>query len=139
MKRVYTEKMKAWRKQYYLKNRERLIAKQKQYYIDNPKKMSDRAKVYRFNNLDREKHSMLKRFYNITLETYNEMFVNQEGKCLICGTHQNELKRALSVDHDHITGKVRGLLCNKCNFILGHSRENIDILKSVIKYLEINE
>jgi hypothetical protein len=46
------------------------------------------------------------------------------------------LKKALGVDHDHITGKVRGLLCNDCNLGIGHFKDNIEKLKLAIKYLE---
>ena len=55
------------------------------------------------------------------------MFEGQEGRCWICSAHASELKHPLQVDHSHITGIVRGLLCNRCNSRL---RElNIDIFK----------
>ena len=58
---------------------------------------------------------MLKYEYGITLDDYNKMFNEQEGKCAICQRHQNELTRTLCVDHDHKTNKVRALLCVTCN------------------------
>jgi hypothetical protein len=57
----------------------------------------------------------------------------QNNSCLICG--KKETKRRLSVDHNHKTGKVRGLLCSHCNHILGLSYDNIKILQSAINYL----
>ena len=57
----------------------------------------------------------LKQRYGMTLEAYEEMVEKQEGRCLICG----ELPPALFIDHDHATGKVRGLLCPRCNGALG--------------------
>ena len=75
--------------------------------------------------------------HNITPEVYNEMFDKQQGKCLICNRHQSELKKGLCVDHDHITGKNRGLLCTKCNLRLGTFNDNIEDLKRAIIYLEI--
>ena len=63
------------------------------------------------------------------------MFNKQEGKCLICGHHQNEFKRRFDVDHNHITGKIRGLLCINCNLIIGNAYENINTLKEIIDYL----
>ena len=57
--------------------------------------------------------------FGITLDQYNQMFANQEGKCLTCDKHQSELTKTLAVDHDHNTGKVRGLLCDFCNRQLG--------------------
>jgi hypothetical protein len=74
--------------------------------------------------------------HNITPEVYNDMFDKQEGKCPICGRHQTELKKGLCVDHDHLTGKKRGLLCTKCNLRLGTFNDNIEDLKRAIIYLE---
>lgn len=57
----------------------------------------------------------LKISYGITVEQYNAMFKLQNGNCAICARPQHDFVRALAVDHDHITGKVRGLLCPICN------------------------
>lgn len=73
--------------------------------------------------------------YGITQDDYNRMFVEQGGCCKVCGVHQVSLRNRLSIDHDHITGKVRGLLCIKCNSAIGYVKENISILESMIKYL----
>ncbi len=77
----------------------------------------------------------LKRTYGITVDEYNDMFTFQDGKCAGCNTHQSELKSALSVDHDHAIGAVRGLLCRKCNSAIGLIADNIVTLNSMIKYL----
>ncbi|MBW8002582.1 MAG: hypothetical protein FVQ80_11255 [Planctomycetes bacterium] len=58
-------------------------------------------------------------YYNLTNDDYNFMFQRQEGCCKICNTHQSQLKRRLDIDHDHVTSKVRGLLCSPCNRQLG--------------------
>ena len=58
-------------------------------------------------------HYLLK--YGITVDDWNKMCEEQEGKCGICGIHQSELNRRLQTDHDHDTGIVRGLLCINCN------------------------
>lgn len=76
--------------------------------------------------------------YGVTPEDYNLMFIKQKGCCAICGKHQNELKRKLSIDHNHSTGVIRGLLCNNCNLMLGFSKENIDVLQKSIIYLDKN-
>ncbi len=64
------------------------------------------------------RNTKLKRNYGITIEDYDRMFAAQGGVCKICGNHQRYQK--LAVDHDHKTGKVRGLLCVHCNRALGH-------------------
>jgi len=66
-------------------------------------------------NPDKSKTKLLKYRYGITLDDYNRMFTKQEGKCWICSKHASELKYPLQIDHSHITGVVRGLLCTKCN------------------------
>jgi Recombination endonuclease VII len=78
----------------------------------------------------------LKRNYGITIDDYNQMFIDQRGCCAICETPQYQTNKRLHVDHDHVTGKVRGLLCHNCNLTLGRLKENIDVLRKAIRYLE---
>ena len=73
------------------------------------------------------------RKFGITLEDYNKMFADQEGKCGICGKHQ--LDKNLSVDHDHKTMEVRGLLCQPCNLGLGKLGDNIEGVENALNYL----
>ena len=82
----------------------------------------------------------LKKEFGITIAQYDEMFEQQNGVCAICGkkeTMKNQYGvRRLSVDHDHKTGKIRGLLCAGCNFVLGTMKDSKErILKAAI-YLE---
>ena len=74
--------------------------------------------------------------YGIRESDYNQMFLEQGGRCLGCGKHQSELNHPLHVDHDHKTGKVRGLLCKLCNSAIGNARDNVNILRSLADYLE---
>lgn len=97
----------------------------------NTEKGKLRYKNYRNNH----KSSQLKSNFNITLEQYNEMLANQNGKCAICGGVENG-NRMMCVDHCHTTSKVRGLLCSKCNFGLGNFKDNIQLLKNAINYLQ---
>lgn len=98
------------------------------------------------NNLDRY-HNRLKtkeayktasyryriRSYGLTQQEYLNLLESQKGCCVICGVQP---KKTLVIDHCHITGKIRGLLCNNCNTALGHAKDSIDILQKMIKYLE---
>lgn len=72
----------------------------------------------------------------MTVEDYNTMFLKQEGFCAICDKHQSELKKRLNVDHDHRTGRVRGLLCPKCNKALGLFNDSSEVLDIASKYLK---
>lgn len=77
--------------------------------------------------------------YFITDDEYDTILEEQGGACAICGNRDgNAVGFALCVDHDHETGRVRGLLCVKCNLLIGHADENPETLKSASEYLAIN-
>lgn len=81
----------------------------------------------------RERKDYLKR-YGLTLETYEEMVAERSNQCDICAEQMNPPH----VDHDHATGKVRGLLCFSCNTGLGKFRDNTETLQQAINYLRRN-
>lgn len=75
--------------------------------------------------------------YGITIEQYENMFELQEGCCAICDIHLSKTgKKKLYIDHCHSSGKVRGLLCQHCNFVLGQAKDTVSILESAILYLK---
>ena len=83
-----------------------------------------------------------KRELGISPEYYDSKYKEQQGCCAICGIHQSELKRALSGDHSHITGKPRGLLCGSCNPQLGYYEKFIndkDLVERFNQYLKMYE
>lgn len=80
--------------------------------------------------------SDLKRKYGISLDDYNRMLLNQDFKCDICALNTKDNAQRFCVDHDHKTGKVRGLLCSQCNFLLGCSYECPEILSNAVIYLK---
>lgn len=80
-----------------------------------------------------QRNDQLKRLYGITLDEYNKMLAHQGGCCAIC---METASSRLHVDHCHSTGKVRGLLCSKCNTGLGAYRDNTELLKAAVDYLE---
>lgn len=74
--------------------------------------------------------------YNLSLEDRNKLLQDQQYKCVICGTILNSSGTHTHTDHDHTTGKIRGLLCTNCNRGLGSFHDNIEHLKKAIMYLE---
>lgn len=72
-----------------------------------------------------------------TNELYNNLFLQQNGCCGLCGVHQSSLNKRLYVDHNHLTGQIRGLLCTECNFGLGKFKSDTDtsLLKLAIIYI----
>jgi hypothetical protein len=86
----------------------------------------------------KSKNRLLINKYNISIDQVQELFAIQKNKCKICNIEHSSVTKfkGLYIDHCHINGNVRGLLCVKCNILLGACRDNISILKSAIKYLD---
>lgn len=82
------------------------------------------------------------RQYGLTLEAYRALLEVQQNLCAICGkpetqpTKYGDGTRALSVDHDHKNGQVRGLLCTWCNVRLGMMNDDIELFEKMINYLK---
>ena len=76
----------------------------------------------------------LKRVYGITVGQYEQMIVDQNNLCAICGKPPGS--KQLFIDHNHTTNKARQLLCGHCNSVLGYALEDVNILKKCIAYLE---
>lgn len=73
--------------------------------------------------------------YGITLKEYDEMLESQGNACAICGKTPEENGKRLYVDHNHKTGKVRGLLCANCNKALGFFQDNPELCRLAMLYL----
>ena len=118
------EKAAAYKKAYYERNKEACLERskkfnqserRKQWKIENKEKIAKKAQEWWKKNKYKRPH--LKREYGITLEDYNVMFNEQQGKCKVCFKHQDTLNYPLNVDHCHTTGKIRGLLCRNCSLL----------------------
>ena len=100
-------------------------------------------KKYYEKNKERLKGITRQRIYKISNEQYNKILLEQNGVCSICGfpetatiSKTDKRIKDLAVDHCHKTGKVRGLLCRRCNKGIGLFQEDIDLLASATSYLE---
>lgn len=77
----------------------------------------------------------------MSLEDYDKLCKEQKGLCAICKKPEtkidwrSKLPIHLSIDHDHKTGKIRQLVCNRCNGLLGRCEENIELLEEIKSYL----
>jgi hypothetical protein len=96
---------------------------------------------WKSNNIDRVRSYKWKARFGITSEKYTEMLISQGGVCAICGQEEtaqhntsNRVQK-LAVDHCHITGKIRGLLCQDCNRGISKFHDDPTILKNAIEYL----
>ena len=119
------------------------------YRLNNPDKVKStnqkslvKRKEY-YNTPERKLHyrkKFIERKFKITYADYEEMQTKQNNKCAICGLEESHIdKNYLSVDHNHISGAVRGLLCSRCNFGLGYFKDSIENLKNAIIYLNKSE
>jgi len=127
-----------------IKNRENFAQRQienKKRYLKEKDIRILRGKEYRKNNPDATRSTLLKSKYGLTLDDYNKKLTEQNDSCAICGKHKSlhhegnrkGAKKNLCVDHNHETGKVRGLLCCSCNRGLGYYENYKDKFK---EYLE---
>lgn len=102
----------------------------RQRHLENRRKRSKESYKYSpFSSRD----DKLKHRYGITSDEYNEMLEKQNGVCAIC---EEEFHRALYVDHNHKTGKVRALLCARCNSGVGYLEKGPDMFEKMKQYIE---
>lgn len=145
----HREEQTADRKKYYIEHCEEILACKKKHYASHRKEKLEYGKKYHIAHCN-EKHAYDKNYrglkdvqtrrrvrnlhkFGITLEDYDALLATQNGVCAICGLPPNG--KNLPVDHDHKTGKVRGLLCDRCNPMLGYAQDNMAILTRAIDYL----
>lgn len=139
----------------YLKNKEAHSAKATQWAAENPERFKELQGQYRLRNKDalaakrkaiyeankpaellQRRHAKIKK-YGLQPDDYHAMLAKQGGKCAICRSDKPTLnnKGSFRIDHCHVTGVVRGLLCNKCNAGLGMFGDNPELLAKALQYL----
>ena len=146
------------RRENYQKVKEQKRKTNKEYFSKHPEqvqKRKERCQLWYKNNKkkhkeyikEREKHNpgitkrenkkaCLKKNYGLTLDWYNKQFELQNGCCAICGKNRLSLSRDLAVDHNHVTNKIRGLLCGDCNRGLGYFKSDLNGIKLLLKSIE---
>jgi len=102
--------------QYYIRHKNRLLQQNRNRY-----------------SARRQKDQKLRGLYGITILEYERLGEHQGWKCAICG---REMRNSLVMDHDHITGKPRGLLCHVCNSGLGFLQDSVTLLESALTYVK---
>ena len=110
-------------------------ASRKSYTVNRDRRIAE-CKQYRLKNPHIKRDYDLTRLYGISLNTYERLLKKQNGVCAIC-KHICTTGKNLSVDHNHSTGKVRGLLCRRCNLVLGSIEEVKETyLSTMLEYLK---
>jgi hypothetical protein len=131
------EKLREYQRDYMKKRRaanpEATREAQKKYYQKNKAARIGYGKA----RYERVRGTVLRSKYGIDLEDYSSMLAAQNGACAICGTATPDGRgRFFHVDHCHRSGKVRGLLCTKCNQGIGMFKENPETLLAAIRYVK---
>jgi hypothetical protein len=132
---THRDEIKAHKEAY---RRERGNARSRAWYATHREEKRAYQDAYRKEHLDHllaiAENRRRQNLYGITTDEYNNMALLQNGRCLICGQEPSDGK-ALRVDHNHSTGKIRGLLCFNCNIGLGMFNDNPDLLAVAAEYL----
>jgi len=155
-------------KEYYLRNKEKILAQQKKhrennpeyhkerkkkwvkenpekvkdYYLRNKERIKSNVKKWNKENPEKIKEYALKHTYGITLKDKDNMIKVQDGKCAnpLCDTKFSEIpEKQIHIDHDHESGKVRGILCNVCNILEGFVNKNAKRIFGIIEYKRLHE
>jgi DNA-binding transcriptional MerR regulator len=108
------------------------------YYLRNRAKVMEKQRLYRANNKERLASQHRARKYGMSEDEFHSLLSLQQGRCAICGTI-NFGGRGYQVDHNHQTGKVRGILCFRCNTAIGFIDESMETVGKIIAYLEQGE
>ena len=110
----------------------------KAYRMENREKRNERLKKWGRENPGKKRAQKYRHRYGIDIKDYEDLLLSQESCCAICKSKDKGRKGAkyFVIDHCHDSGKVRGLLCHKCNVILGYAEDGIDRLQSAIEYLK---
>lgn len=114
----------------------------KSWEMRNRQRRSTLAAIWRKNNKDKHRESVrwafIKREYGLTRDSFSSLLLSQGGGCAICGTSNPGGVGSFHVDHNHITGVVRGLLCSNCNVAIGFLSDSASIAMRAMLYLESN-
>lgn len=140
----HKEEMKQASSDNYYANRDRAIAYSRKFRRDNPRSISrSRSRYYQKNKssiLEKIRNHRYKRVFGISSDEYQAMHDKQKGLCASCSRPETARTRSgrtrrLSVDHSHETGRVRELLCSRCNTIAGLANESTETLRMIIAYI----
>lgn len=117
----------------------------KEYYHrrinENPNFHKEYYQTYKEKIQAKSRRNHLKRTYDLSLEDYDQLLIDQNNVCAICKQPEYRvmktgLVKPLSIDHCHTSGKIRALLCNDCNACLGFAKESPEVLRAMALYLE---
>lgn len=126
---VNREYQQRWRDKNRVRIRKQQRARREEHLEEERERLRRYAADFPERRVSAQRRHRLKQ-YGLTPEQYNELVAAQEGKCAVCATAEH----LLHIDHDHTTGKVRGLLCGNCNRALGILKEDPERITALAAY-----
>ena len=134
---AHREEARIYSQSYRVLNKTKNAIRKKANYDKDPEKYLARTREWNLLHPDYGRQRGWKRAgIKLTPKEYDVIYNKQEGKCDICGKHQTKQKKKLAVDHDHDTGQVRGLLCNRCNLGISWFEDDPDWVVNAVDYLD---
>lgn len=124
-----------YRREWARKNHDKILNQGREYQKNNREKLAARSRERYRNNKQKELDRIRRKKYGITGEEFRAIIEKQGLKCPIC---TKDITKNPSVDHNHKTGEIRGLICNKCNLAIGNAEDSPDRLRRMADYLEKN-
>lgn len=137
-----TEARRAAARRRYAANPEPVKERQRRYAAANAEKRRAYARAYYARNREEVNAKNRARKYGTSVDEMNELLSNQGGKCAICEVVLSPVtaigigNATPKIDHCHMTGRIRGVLCGHCNLLLGHAKDNIETIRRAALYLE---
>jgi len=130
------ERRRQYNKAYYAANTDAIKAKVNKWVANNRDKHNIKCSLWaKENNTTESRREVWRKCaYGITTTDYEKMLQDQSGSCALCPEVPGD--KPLCIDHDHASGKIRGLLCDRCNRGLGYFRDSVVSLRKAADYIE---
>lgn len=131
------EKLKLINAEQHKKHAVKIAKHRKERYREDPEKFRKRGREQYWKNPGKQRARIIKRLYNLTEDSYRELLDSTMGICPIC--KEEFVDDTVCVDHDHKTGRIRGIICHRCNLLLGRFDDDIRLILNAIGYLRKGE
>jgi hypothetical protein len=137
----YAEQLRKSARKYHEKHADEINLKIREDRKLNPEKYKQYEHRSKYKDIEKSRYMDVLKKHKISSHDYNEMIISQENRCAICYKEETRKGRngnlaRLCIDHCHQSGKIRALLCHDCNTGIGKFKDNINLLKAAITYLE---
>jgi hypothetical protein len=131
------EKARQTQRDWQAANKEKCKEYSHNWRINNPERAKEQSRANNKRHPERMREKAWRdRGINLTVAEYNLMLEGQDGLCAICKKPQDVFKKWFAVDHDHHTGKIRGLLCFHCNSGIGKFEDSLELLVRAVDYIK---